>query len=602
MSEKRTILICRGTGCNSSKAPKIHELLDEGIVSNNLMESVHVKLTGCHGFCQMGPIMVIQPDNVMYVQLKPEDVDEIIKLHLIEGKIVENLLYEDPKTGERISDMDKVSFYLHQKRFLLEYIGKLNPELINDYIEIAGGYKSLKKVLAELNPDQVIGEVKAAELRGRGGAGAPTSMKWQFCKNASGNPKYIICNGDEGDPGAFMDRSIFESNPHAVIEGMVIGAYAMGVHQGFIYVRAEYPLAIKRIKMAIEQAKTKGFLGENIEGSGFSFDLKVKAGAGAFVCGEETALMRSIEGKRGNPSPRPPYPAVSGLWGKPTNINNVKTWATIPRIFEKGAQWFSSIGTDDSKGTIVIALTGKIKNAGLVEIPMGTTIRKLIFDIGGGMIDDKEFKAIQIGGPSGGCVPTQFLDTEMDYKNLTELGAIMGSGGVIAVDEETCMVELARFFISFTQIESCGKCTPCRVGTLEMLTILEKIIDGKGSLQDLDELERIANVVKKGSLCGLGGTAPNPVLTTLRYFRNEYEAHIKGSCPAKVCKALIEYEVDKEKCNGCDLCAKNCSVNAVRGEKKEPHEIDSSLCIRCGLCLSSCPKDAIFKTTKQMVP
>ncbi|MCP4760128.1 MAG: 4Fe-4S dicluster domain-containing protein, partial [archaeon] len=437
---------------------------------------------------------------------------------------------------------------------------------------------------------------------GRGGGGFPTGMKWSFIKSANGSPKYLICNADEGDPGAFMDRTVLESDPHAVIEGMLIGAIAVGAMEGFIYARAEYPLAIKRFSIALKQAKERGFIGKNILGKGLDFDITLKQGAGAFVCGEETALMRSVEGNRGNPTPRPPFPANSGLWGKPTNINNVKTWATIPKIFEMGADAYSAIGTEDASGTAIICCSGKINNSGLIEVPMGTSIRKLIFDIGGGIPDGKKFKAIQVGGPSGGCIPAKFLDTQMDYKNLTALGAIMGSGGFIVLDEDTCMVELAHFFISFTQKESCGKCTPCRVGTRKMLKILTKISNGKGEMKDIENLIRIGNVIKKGSLCGLGQTAPNPVLTTIKYFREEYEAHIKGSCPAKVCEALIKYEINKEKCNGCDLCAKNCSVNAISGEKKKPHEIDSIICVRCGLCLSSCPKDAIYKTTKPISP
>ena len=596
--KEREILICRGTGCNSSQAGPINDELDKLIKSKKLQKFVKIKRTGCHGFCQMGPLLVVQPDNVLYVHVSEKDVEKIVSEHLMENNIVEDLLYHDPKTDERIADMDKVGFYLHQQRFLLEYCGKIDPTCIDDYINIAGGYKSLQKVLKEFKPAEVIEEIIKSQLRGRGGAGFPTGLKWKFLANAKGSPKYVVCNGDEGDPGAFMDRSIFESDPHSVVEGMIIGAYATGAQHGYIYCRAEYPLALVQINIALEKARERGFLGENILGSGFSFDISLKEGAGAFVCGEETALMRSIEGKQGNPTPRPPFPANSGLWGKPTNINNVKSWATIPRIIEKGADYFASIGTEKSKGTIVIALTGKIKNAGLVEIPMGTTIEKLIFDIGGGILNDKKFKAIQSGGPSGGCIPAKFKDATMDYESLTKLGAIIGSGGVIAVDEETCMIDLAHFFISFTQRESCGKCAPCRVGTAKMLEILTRIKEGKGVEKDLAELERIANFVKKASLCGLGQTAPNPVLTTLKYFRHEYEAHIYDkACPALVCENLINYEIDADTCIGCGICKRNCSVGAISGGKKEIHVIDPELCIRCGLCIVSCNQNSIFKTT-----
>ncbi|MHA1394208.1 MAG: NADH-quinone oxidoreductase subunit NuoF, partial [Promethearchaeota archaeon] len=473
--------------------------------------------------------------------------------------------------------------------------GIINPEDIEEYIA-RGGYNSLKKCL-DMKPEEVIEEVKKSGLRGRGGAGFPTGLKWTFIAREKNKPKYLVCNGDEGDPGAFMDRTIMESDPHAILEGMLIGAYAIGAEYGFIYTRAEYPLAIKRLRIAIEQAKEKGFIGKNIFGKGLNFDIQIRIGAGAFVCGEETALMASIEGRRGMPRPRPPFPAQSGLWGQPTNINNVKTWATIPKIFAMGAENYAKIGTETSKGTAILCLTGKIANAGLVEIPMGTTIRELVFNIGGGIPNGKKFKAIQIGGPSGGCLPAKYMDTPLDYEHLTKLGAIMGSGGFIVLDEDTCIVELAHYFIHFTQEESCGKCTPCRVGTRRMLEILQKIIDGKGTLEDLEILESTANMVKKSSLCGLGQTAPNPVLTTLKYFKDEYLAHIKGYCPALSCKNLISYKIDVEKCIGCGLCAKNCSVNAITGEKKQPHVINSDICIRCGLCYSSCPQNAIFKTT-----
>ncbi|MBD3350080.1 MAG: 4Fe-4S dicluster domain-containing protein [Candidatus Lokiarchaeota archaeon] len=596
-TKKREIFICRSTGCNSSNAGHIQDLLAKRIAENNL--NVAIKKTGCHGFCQMGPIMVIQPDNVLYVQVQPKDVDLIVKNHLKDNNVVEKLLYTDPESGAKIKDMNKVNFYMHQKPIVKEHFGKIDPESIDDYLEV-GGYESLKKVLSEYSPDDVIEELKISKLRGRGGAGFPTYLKWTFARRSKGQPKYLICNGDEGDPGAFMDRSTLESDPHSVIEGMVIAGYTMGSNQGFIYTRAEYPLAIDRINKAVDSAREKGFLGENILDSGFNFDIELKTGAGAFVCGEETALMASIEGKRGMPRPRPPFPANSGLWGKPTNINNVKTYASIPKIIAKGGKWFADIGTEESGGTIIVALTGNINNSGLVEIPLGTPIRKLIYDIGGGIPEGKKFKAIQVGGPSGGCLPAKFLDTPMDNSNLTKLGAIMGSGGFIVLDDETCMVELAHFFIQFTQTESCGKCAPCRVGTKKMLDLLTKIKSGQAEMEDLDKLENIANFVKKTSLCGLGQTAPNPVLTTLKYFRDEYIAHIKyHACPALQCKDLIQYNIDPEKCIGCTLCAKNCAVDAITGVKKEPHKIDESICIRCGLCYSSCPSNAIYKTTNE---
>ncbi len=597
---KKEILICRGTGCTSSNAPEIHNELQSLIDAHNLSEKITVKLTGCHGFCQVGPILVIQPDNVMYIRIKLEDINEIIESHFLKNQIVERLLYKDPITGKSIQKIEDIQFYREQMKCIIKNIGKINPEQIDDYLAV-GGYDSLKKVLTQLKPTEVIEDIKKSRLRGRGGAGFPTGQKWEFCAVASGSPKYLICNGDEGDPGAYMDRSLLESDPHSVIEGMIIAAFAIGATQGFIYTRAEYPLAIQRFLIALEQARERKLLGDNILGSGFSFDIVLKRGAGAFVCGEETALMASIMGKRGMPIPRPPYPAISGLWGKPTNINNVKTFAAIPRIFEKGADWFSSIGTADASGTIVIALTGKINNSGLVEIPMGTTLRKLIFEIGGGIPNGKQFKAVQIGGPSGGCLPAQYLDVPMDYANLTELGAIMGSGGIIVADEDTCMVDLAHFFIDFTQKESCGKCGPCRIGTKKMLDILDKIKSRSAELADLNKLQKLADVIKKTSLCGLGGTAPNPVLTTIKYFRDEYIAHIvHKSCPALVCKDLIEYHIDKTLCIGCGVCKNSCSSNAILGELKQPHEINSELCMKCGLCYSSCAKTAVIKTTNEI--
>ncbi len=595
--KKRSVRICRGTGCNALNASRIHEELKKLVKKNKLTDSINIKLTGCHGFCQVGPTCIIDPDNILYVNLKISDIKDIVELHLRQNKIINRLLYKDPKSGNYIENMDDIQFYYEQQYIITKNCGKINPEDINEYIA-EGGYKSIKKVFNQSTPIEVIKEIKKSGLRGRGGAGFLTGQKWLFCQEASGHPKYLICNGDEGDPGAFMDRSILESDPHSVIEGMLIAAYAIGVECGYVYIRAEYPLAVERFKTAINQARKYGYLGENILNSGFKFDIILKKGAGAFVCGEETALIASIMGKRGMPRPRPPYPAVSGLWNKPTNNNNVKTYATIPRIIEKGADWYSSIGTSDATGTLVVALTGKINNSGLVEIPMGTTIKKLVEDIGGGIPDGKKFKAVQMGGPSGGCIPARFSEIKMDYESITSLGSIMGSGGFIVLDEDTCMVELAHYFISFTQNESCGKCVPCRIGTKRMLDILTKIKEGKADLKDLEKLKKIADVVKKTSLCGLGQTAPNPVLTALRYFKDEYNAHVLDKiCPALVCKDLIQYKILEEKCPGCGVCLINCPVSAITGEDKSPHVIDSELCSRCGLCYSMCPYKIIIKTT-----
>ena len=535
----RKILVCQGTGCTSSRSEDVRAALEREAIKAGL-DNVEVDFTGCHGFCQQGPIVVVEPEGTFYAHVKPEDAAEIVYSHLKEGKWVERLFFRDPVTNESIPTYQEIKFYKKQTRLILRNCGRINPERIEDYIAV-GGYEALKKALLQMSPEQIITEIKRSGLRGRGGAGFPTGMKWEFCYKAPGKQKYVICNADEGDPGAFMDRSTMEGDPHTVIEGMIIAAYAIGASEGYIYCRAEYPLAIKRLHIAIKQAEGKGFLGENILGSGFNFTVHIKEGAGAFVCGEETALMASIEGRRGMPQPRPPFPAQSGLWGKPTNINNVKTLASIPVILGKGADWYASIGTEKSKGTVVFALTGKIANAGLIEVPMGITLRELIFEIGGGIPGGKKFKAVQTGGPSGGCLPASLLDSPIDYESLASAGSIMGSGGMVVMDEDTCMVDMARFFLSFTQLESCGKCIPCRWGTKQMLDILEDIANGRGRLDDIELLRELAESVKDGSLCGLGQTAPNPVLTSIRYFRDEYEEHIKRlHCPAAVCKGLVK--------------------------------------------------------------
>ncbi|MFW9865959.1 MAG: NADH-ubiquinone oxidoreductase-F iron-sulfur binding region domain-containing protein [Candidatus Thorarchaeota archaeon] len=598
---KRTIRVCRGTGCNSLGAEKIHEELIKLIEANKLSEFINIKLTGCHGFCQIGPTFIIDPDNILYVNLKVGDIKDIVDQHLLENKIVERLLYKDPSKEVYVRAMNQIQFYANQSPIITNNCGVIDPENIDEYIEI-GGYNSIKQVLEKYSPITVIEEIKKSGLRGRGGAGFLTGQKWQFCHDAQSYPKYLICNGDEGDPGAFMDRTILESDPHSVIEGMLIAAYAMGTNTGYVYIRAEYPLAVKRFGLAIQQAKKAGYLGENILDSGFNFNLILKKGAGAFVCGEETALMASIMGKRGMPRPRPPFPSTSGLWDKPTNNNNVKTYAYIPKIIEKGADWFSSIGTQDASGTLVVALTGKINNSGLVEVPMGTSIRELVYDIGGGIPNNKLFKAVQIGGPSGGCIPAKFSDTKMDYKSITTLGSIMGSGGFIVLDEDTCMVELAHYFMTFIQRESCGKCVPCRIGTKKMLDILTKITEGNANLKDLEMLEKIAYIVQKASLCGLGQTAPNPVLTTLKYFEDEYKAHVLDKvCPALVCKNLIYYSIDANTCTGCEVCKNSCPSEAITGTPKEIHKINQDLCIKCELCFSLCPTNAISKKSESII-
>ncbi|MGM0601854.1 MAG: NADH-quinone oxidoreductase subunit NuoF [Bacillota bacterium] len=588
------VLICTGTGCVSSGAKNLKMALEDELAAKDLSDEIKIVETGCHGFCEKGPIMIVYPEGVFYCQVKSEDVAEIVDEHLLKGRIVDRLLFKEPFTEENIPSYRDIDFYKKQKRIALANCGRIDPEDINEYIAL-GGYEAAGKALTEMTPQDVIDEVKESGLRGRGGGGFPTGLKWQFASNSESDKKYVICNADEGDPGAFMDRSLLEGDPHRIIEGMMIAAYAIGSDEGYVYVRAEYPLAIKRLEKAIKQAEEYGLLGEDIFGSGFSFKLHIKKGAGAFVCGEETALMASIEGKRGMPSPRPPYPAASGLWGKPTNINNVETLGNIPYIISEGSKAFSSIGTEGSKGTKVFALTGKINNTGLVEVPMGTTIREVIFDIGGGLQEGKKYKAVQTGGPSGGCIPEEYLDLPIDYDSLLEVGAMMGSGGMVVMDEGTCMVDVARFFLNFTQSESCGKCTPCREGTKRMLEILNRICEGEGQEGDIELLQDLGQHIKDTALCGLGQSAPNPVLSTIHYFRNEYEAHIHDSkCPAGVCKDLASaYVIDEEVCVGCGQCVKVCPVDAISGKPRETYTIDAEICISCGACADRCPVDAI---------
>lgn len=588
------VLLCAGTGCVSSGSKKVEAAFQREVARKGLLDEIKIVETGCHGFCEMGPIAIVYPEGVFYCRVQEDDVAEIVDSHLYKGRIVERLLYREPITQEKIPNYNEINFYKKQQRMVLANCGHINPELIEDYIA-AGGYEALAQVLTTMTPEQVIDEVKLSGLRGRGGGGFPTGMKWEFAKKADGDQKYVICNADEGDPGAFMDRSVLEGDPHRVLEGMAVCGYAIGASEGVIYVRAEYPLAIKRLKVAISQAEAQGFIGKNIFGSEFHFKVKIKEGAGAFVCGEETALLASIEGQRGMPRSRPPFPAISGLWGKPTNINNVETFANVPQIIVNGGKWYASIGTEKSKGTKVFALTGKINNTGLAEVPMGITMREIIYEIGGGILNGKKFKAVQIGGPSGGCLPESMLDLPVEYDSLIQAGAMMGSGGLVVMDEDTCMVDVAKFFVNFTQSESCGKCTPCREGTKRMLEILTNITEGRGKAGDIELLQHLAKNIKATALCGLGQTAPNPVLSTMRYFMDEYEAHIKEKrCPAGVCSHLSGYEI-KDNCKGCGLCKQVCPVTAISGEVKSRHRIDPEKCIKCGACMGKCPFKAINK-------
>ena len=587
------ILVCGGTGCSSNKSHDIIDALNSELRAQGLENEVKVVMTGCFGLCANGPIMVVYPEGACYNHVTVDDVKEIISEHIIKGRIVTRLLHVEGDTHERVMSLSQTEFMQKQVRVALRNCGVIDPENIDEYIG-HDGYQALAKVLTTMTPDDVIKVISDSGLRGRGGAGFPTGTKWKFAKASKNDVKYVCCNADEGDPGAFMDRSVLEGDPHVVIEAMAIAAYAIGSNQGYVYIRAEYPIAVQRLRKAIEQARAYGLLGKNIFGTDFSFDLDIRLGAGAFVCGEETALMTSIEGKRGEPRPRPPFPAVKGLFAKPTILNNVETYANVPRIILNGADWFASMGTEKSKGTKVFAVGGKIINTGLVEVPMGTTLREVVYDIGGGIPNGKKFKAAQTGGPSGGCIPAEHLDVPIDYDNLIAIGSMMGSGGLIVMDEDNCMVDIAKFFLEFTVDESCGKCTPCRVGCKRLLELLTKVTDGTATMDDLDEMEKLCYYIKDNALCGLGQTAPNPVLSTLKYFRHEYEEHIlEKKCSAGVCKHLLHFEIDKEKCIGCTLCARNCPVNAISGSVKQPHEIDQTKCIKCGVCMQNCKFKAI---------
>jgi len=588
------ILICGGTGCKASESNEIRERFNYYISEYDLEDEVQVVLTGCFGFCEKGPIVKILPDNTFYVSVNPADAEEIVKEHILKGRQVQRLLYKDPISGEKISDSKGMDFYKKQIRIALRNCGFINPENIKEYIA-RDGYQALGKCLTEYTPVETIKEIKDSGLRGRGGGGFPTGLKWEITSKVVADQKFVVCNADEGDPGAFMDRSILEGDPHSVIESMAICGYCIGSDTGLVYIRAEYPLAIERLKIAIKQAEEYGLLGENILGTGFNFKIELRYGAGAFVCGEETALIHSMEGLRGEPTVKPPFPSVSGYMGKPTNVNNVETFANIPVIINKGAGWFNKIGTDKSKGTKVFALAGKINNVGLIEVPMGTTLREVIYDIGGGIKDGKKFKSVQTGGPSGGCLTKKFLDTPIDYENLVAAGSMMGSGGMIVMDEDDCMVSIAKFYLEFTLEESCGKCNPCRIGNKRLYEILDKITQGNGTLEDIDKLKVLSEVIKDTSLCGLGQSSPNPVLSTISNFEDEYLAHVMdGKCPAGQCKSLVRYEIVEELCNGCTLCFRNCPVGAITGERRVPHFIDQLLCIKCGVCFEKCKFNAII--------
>lgn len=589
------VLICGGTGCTSSHSPKIQQEFADQLEKNNISKEVKIVTTGCFGLCAEGPIVVVYPEGAMYTMVRVEDVKEIVEEHLVKGRLVKRLMHGDTETEDTSKSLENVGFFKNQVRIALRNCGTINPENIDEYIAY-DGYKALQMALTEMKPEDVIAEIKKSGLRGRGGAGFPTGLKWELTAKAKGDDKIIACNADEGDPGAFMDRSVLEGDPHSVIEAMIIAGYAIGANQGYIYVRAEYPIAVKRLNIAIEQAKDYGLLGKNILGTDFGFSLELRLGAGAFVCGEETALITSIEGKRGEPKPKPPFPAVRGLWQKPTLLNNVETYANIPIILTKGADWFTTIGSEKSKGTKVFAVGGKINNTGLVEVPIGTTLREVVYDIGGGIPNGKKFKAAQTGGPSGGCIPASLIDTPIDYETLKEIGSMMGSGGLIIMDEDNCMVDIAKFFLEFTVEESCGKCPPCRIGTKRMLEILERITGGKGEMEDIEKLEILSKNIISSALCGLGQSAPQPVLSTLKYFKDEYIAHVKDKkCPAGVCKSMMRYVIQADLCKSCGICAKNCPVGAISGEKKVPYVIDQDKCIKCGVCMEKCPFKAIFK-------
>jgi len=605
---KPCIAVCTGTGCIALGATNVVKALKEEIKKQGLETKVDVKVdireTGCPGFCERGPVIVIYPEETCYLQVKPDDAEEIITQTILGKKVIDRLLYVDPITKEKSIQESEIPFYKNQKRHLIGNNIKLDPKSIEDYLGL-GGYSALAKALFEMNPEQVVGVVKDSKLRGRGGAGFPAGRKWEFTRNSPGETKYVVVNADEGDPGAFMDRALLEGNPHSVLEGLLIGAYAIGAHEGYIYVRQEYPLAVENVTIAIEQAEENGFLGKNILGSGFDFTIKVHRGAGAFVCGEETALLASLEGRAGEPIPRPPYPPVKGLWNKPTSVNNVETWANVPLIISKGAEFFASTGTEGSKGTKIFSLVGKVKNTGLVEVPMGITLRNIVYDVGGGIPEDKKFKAVQTGGPSGGCIPEEYLDMKVDFDELAKVGAIMGSGGMIVMDEDTCMVDVAKYFLDFLTDESCGKCTPCREGIRQMLKILTNISKGKGKEGDVELLEALSESTRDASLCALGGSAPNPVLSTIRYFRDEYEAHIKEKkCPSFVCKELINFYIDPGKCSACMICLRKCPVDAIIGGKKQIHVIDQEKCTNCGTCLEVCPSrfDAVRRLSGEPVP